>query len=212
MYEALGWSNDARKLRLFAAGCCRRLVGLLSDRVVRVLDRAERFADGEITERTLTTAWRNVSNPGSHNGSARAWAKSTVSAAISVYSVVDSLKLVTENALRSVEKRSKSVEAAAQATLLRDIFGNPFRKVAFDKEWRTDTVVALARQMYESRDFSAMPILADALQEAGCENDDILSHCRGTGPHVRGCWVVDFVLGKENPLGRAQHRRTRRCT
>ena len=80
--------------------------------------------------------------------------------------------------------------------LLRDIFGNPFRPVAFSPEWRTDTAVTLARQMYESRDFSAMPILADALQDAGCDNEEVLAHCRGPGPHVRGCWVVDLVLGK----------------
>jgi hypothetical protein len=80
---------------------------------------------------------------------------------------------------------------------LRDIFGNPFRPVAFSPEWRTDTVVTLARTMYESREFGAMPILADALQDAGCDNDDILNHCREPGTHVRGCWVVDLVLGKE---------------
>jgi hypothetical protein len=57
-------------------------------------------------------------------------------------------------------------------------------------------VVAFARQMYESRDFSPMPILADALQDAGCDHPDVLAHCRGPGPHVRGCWVVDLVLGK----------------
>jgi hypothetical protein len=74
---------------------------------------------------------------------------------------------------------------------------NPFRPVAFDPEWRTSTAVALAGQMYEARDFSAMPILADALQDAGCDNADILDHCRSPGPHVRGCWVVDLVLGKE---------------
>jgi hypothetical protein len=79
---------------------------------------------------------------------------------------------------------------------LRDIFGNPFRPVAFSSEWRTDTAITLARQMYEARDFSAMPILADALQDAGCDSEDILTHCRGDGPHVRGCWVVDLVLGK----------------
>jgi hypothetical protein len=88
-------------------------------------------------------------------------------------------------------------EADHQCRLLRDIFGNPFRPVTFSSEWRTDTVLTLARQMYASRDFGAMPILADALQDAGCENDDILNHCRGPGPHVRGCWVVDLVLGKE---------------
>jgi hypothetical protein len=81
--------------------------------------------------------------------------------------------------------------------VIRCIFGNPFRPVAVDPAWRTDTVVALARQMYESRDFGAMPILADALQDAGCTNEDVLSHCRGPGPHVRGCWVVDLVLGKQ---------------
>lgn len=80
---------------------------------------------------------------------------------------------------------------------LRDIVGNPFRPAAFSTCWRTDTAVALARQMYESREFGAMPILADALQDAGCENEDVLGHCRGEGPHVRGCWVVDQVLNKE---------------
>jgi hypothetical protein len=82
------------------------------------------------------------------------------------------------------------------ARLLTDIAGNPFRPVTFDPEWRTSTVVALAKQMYESRDFGAMSILADALQDAGCDSDDILDHCRGPGPHCRGCWVVDLVLGK----------------
>ena len=89
------------------------------------------------------------------------------------------------------------VEQSNQANLLRDIFGNPFRPVAFSPSWRTDTAVAIARQMYESRDFSAMPILADAIQDAGCDSEDMLTHCRGDGPHVRGCWVVDLVLGKE---------------
>jgi hypothetical protein len=90
-----------------------------------------------------------------------------------------------------------TAESETQAAFLRDIFGNPFRQVTFSPEWRTDTAIALACTMYESRDFSAMPILADALQDAGCDNDDVLNHCRGTGPHVRGCWVCDLVLGKE---------------
>lgn len=64
------------------------------------------------------------------------------------------------------------------------------------QSWLTSDVLALARQMYESRDFSAMPILADALQDAGCDNPDVLNHCREPGVHVRGCWVVDLVLGK----------------
>ena len=93
--------------------------------------------------------------------------------------------------------QAAATEQAAQVVLIRDIFGNPFRTTAFFPSWRTDTTSSLARQMYESRDFGAMPILADALQDAGCDSDDILAHCRGPGPHVRGCWVVDLVLGKE---------------
>jgi hypothetical protein len=75
---------------------------------------------------------------------------------------------------------------------------NPFRPIAFNPAWRTDTALSLANQMYDSRDFGAMPILADALQDAGCEDGAILQHCRDAKqPHVRGCWVVDLVLGKE---------------
>jgi hypothetical protein len=89
--------------------------------------------------------------------------------------------------------------------IVRDVFGNPFRPATIDPAWLTDDVRALARGMYASRDFSAMPILADALQDAGCDDPDILKHCRheaGAGAlvprgiHVRGCWVVDLVLGK----------------
>jgi hypothetical protein len=94
--------------------------------------------------------------------------------------------------------RSEAVqECAAQTDLLRDIVGNPFRPVTFSPRWRTSTAVAIARGMYESRDFGAMPILADALQDAGCEAEAILTHCRDAQQvHVRGCWVVDLVLGK----------------
>ncbi|MCI0699658.1 MAG: hypothetical protein L0241_01040 [Planctomycetia bacterium] len=95
-------------------------------------------------------------------------------------------------------KKGDKGERAAQADLLRNIFGpRPKSPIKLKSEWRTDTAVSLARTMYESREFSAMPILADALQDAGCDNEDILNHCRGDGPHVRGCWVVDLVLGKE---------------
>ncbi|WP_232069664.1 hypothetical protein [Gemmata massiliana] len=81
---------------------------------------------------------------------------------------------------------------------LRDIFGNPFRSVRFSPEWRTNTALALAEQIYAARDFSAMPVFADALQDAGCDNDDILNHCRSANQvHARGCWVVDLVMSRE---------------
>ena len=85
----------------------------------------------------------------------------------------------------------------SQDDVIAEVFGDPFKPVAFAPEWRTDTAVLLAKQMYDSRDFSVMPILADALQDAGCDSEDVLDHSRGPGPHVRGCWVVDLVLGKE---------------
>src|SRR5262249_29049505 len=81
------------------------------------------------------------------------------------------------------------------AHLLRDLFGNPFRPAAFAPAWRSGTSAALARTVYQGRDFSALPMLADALEEAGCDNPDVLAHCRGpTAFHVRGCWAVDLVL------------------
>jgi hypothetical protein len=88
-------------------------------------------------------------------------------------------------------------EEASQCGLLRDIFGNPFRPVAVDPAWRTSNVTVLAQAIYDDRAFDRLPILADALEDAGCDNADILNHCRQPGEHVRGCWVVDLLLGKQ---------------
>ena len=91
-------------------------------------------------------------------------------------------------------------ETNGLCSLIREIFGMhrggkmpPY----WQPHWVTDIVLSLAAQMYKARDFGAMPILADALQDAGCDSADILEHCRGPRLHVRGCWVVDLVLGKE---------------
>jgi hypothetical protein len=81
--------------------------------------------------------------------------------------------------------------------LVHEVFGDPLRPAALDPSWRTEAVIALAAGLYESRDFGPMPVLADALEDAGCSDADVLAHCRGPGPHVRGCWVVDLVLGKD---------------
>ena len=92
-----------------------------------------------------------------------------------------------------------AVERRLQCGFVRDIF-NPFRPVTIDPAWLTwndGTVVKLAESIYDERAFDRMPILADALEEASCTNADILAHCRGRGPHVRGCWAVDLILGKE---------------
>jgi len=90
----------------------------------------------------------------------------------------------------------REIETQSQAALIRDVFGNPFRPVALDPAWRTATVTSLAEAIYAERAFDRLPILADALEDAGCTNADILDHCRGPGVHARGCWVVDLVLAK----------------
>ncbi|WP_439628932.1 hypothetical protein [Gemmata sp.] len=88
-------------------------------------------------------------------------------------------------------------ERARSVARVRCIFGNPFRPVAAARGWVTPTVAAIAGGCYATRDFSPLPVLADALQDAGCDSAAVLDHLRGPGPHVRGCWVVDLVLGKE---------------
>jgi hypothetical protein len=93
----------------------------------------------------------------------------------------------------------RTEEESCQCAIIRDIFGNPFRPSILDPAWLTwhgSLLVSMARQVYDSRDFMDMPILADALEEAGCTNQDILGHCRSGCEHVRGCWVVDLVMGK----------------
>ena len=81
--------------------------------------------------------------------------------------------------------------------LIWDIYGNPFRPVSPDPRWLTPTTIDLARTVYEDRAFDRLPILADALEEVGCDSGAILAHLRGPGPHVRGCWALDLVLGKQ---------------
>jgi hypothetical protein len=84
-----------------------------------------------------------------------------------------------------------------QATIFRDIVGNALDPVAFDSRWRTDDTLGLARGIYMDRAFTRLPLLADALMDAGCADDRLVGHCRSAGPHTRGCWAVNLVLGKE---------------
>jgi hypothetical protein len=80
--------------------------------------------------------------------------------------------------------------------LVRCLFGNPFRPVA-PGPWITPATVTIARDCYDRREFSKLPLMADLLEEAGCPEQSVLDHCRRPGPHTRGCWVVDLVLGKQ---------------
>lgn len=83
-----------------------------------------------------------------------------------------------------------------QCEILRELFGNPFRRPAMDVRWFTSDVVGVARGIYSDRAFERMPILADALMDAGCEDERIIVHCRADKAHVRGCWLLDLILSK----------------
>jgi hypothetical protein len=87
-------------------------------------------------------------------------------------------------------------QAQAQCDHLREIIGDPSRPPRWAARWRSETAVALARGIAADGAFDRMPILADALEDAGCDDAEVLAHCRSDGPHARGCWVVDLVLGK----------------
>lgn len=206
-------NGSARRNRLIACACARRVWCLLADeRSRRAVETAERFVDGLAMAAELESAWAAASTEDNGGGIeeppelafnapaaaayAAAWNDQTAAVTSSVYAAC-ALGLPRNDPWLNGTKwdTDGARERLAQVALLRDIFGNPFRPIPFSPSWRTFTVVALAAGMYESRDFGAMPILADALQDAGCDIPDILDHCRG-GPHVRGCWVVDQLLEK----------------
>src|SRR5262245_52186051 len=169
-----------RKLRLFACGCCRVAWDILpDDRLRDAVQTAERFADGLATKAELAAARAAVawmtddSSPFADTlpGVRVAIDMAVAATAPQAYSAAFSMT-VTEAPLAG-----RMREAAAESylcALLRDVFGNPFRPVAFDPSWRSPTALALARRMYDDRDFGAMPLLADALQDAGCEAPDVL--------------------------------------
>lgn len=202
MLEFLKGKASDRKLRLFACACCWRVRHLFrNDAAGDALNASEQFADGLIGEDEMQLRRierhhaRNLAHPPTQAIAAASHERQVWPAEAAQFAadaVADTRAAMGEWATL------RAGEQGIQCNLVRDIFGNPFHPVTFSSEWHTDTVVSLARQIYESRDFSAMPILADALQDAGCDNDEILEHCRDASQvHIRGCWVVDLVLGKE---------------
>jgi hypothetical protein len=207
-----GRSSD-RKLRLFACGCCRRIWPLLEDRGRRAVDVAERFADGLVSvhefeeEKQASEAARGSMIV--QNESVMGWAYSAACAALfdtpvwndraAVQAASRLATCATEAAWRGWSNRTVERERQAQVALLRDIVENPYRPGWAEGEWLTwngSTVPRLAQGIYEERTFERLPILADALEEAGCQDQNILGHCRSGGEHVRGCWIVDLILGK----------------
>jgi hypothetical protein len=204
MFQLRRGFMSTRKLRLFGVGCCRRKWDYFGDeRFRQVVEVVEEYADDPDRIGAFDFARQNA---GTALASWRRRKAPRVEVALRVGEAVTNLTFTPPNLLHIASTvagvpvnstRAKLAEGGHQAQLLRDIFGNPFRPVTLDPRWQTELVVALANGIYVDRAFDRMPILADALEDAGCDiPPDVLSHCRGDGPHVRGCWVVDLVLGK----------------
>jgi hypothetical protein len=199
MINFLGEKATERKQRLLACACCRlpEVWKVLYDERSRAgIEVAERFADGQATREEFDIAAARSWDALEDGKETRTEAGSRVAAGVfgSWYGLLES---AGDGVPNNDENAALDAIAAKEPVLLRDIFGNPFRPIHVDPSWRTPTVTALARAIYTNRSFDAMPILADALEEASCTSEEMLGHCRGEGEHVRGCWVVDLLLGKE---------------
>ena len=168
---------------------------------------AERFADGRLRPDELAAAYNLACDYSNY----KRWLEYALSSTgrDDAWNAADQTFMSLRDFVDEIDHYSSSPDAgneledlgfwsgARQAVLLRDIFGNPYRPAALDPAWLTADVRALAQGIYDERAFDRMPILADALQDAGCDNDAILTHCRDAAQvHVRGCWVVDLLLGK----------------
>jgi len=198
-----------RKRRLLACACCRRIWHMLVDARSRAaVEVAEQYADGLVSREQLDAAHEQAKRADLDLNAVmtqvpreelephwKRW-KGAISAKHAS---------ATKGTGRAIDHASDAVwvdldharqERASQADLVRDIFGNPFQPVTVDLRWITSNVVDLARTVYDECAFDRLPILADALMDAGCADEQILSHCRSGGPHVRGCWVLDLILGK----------------
>jgi hypothetical protein len=215
-----------RKTHLFAVAACRRIGRYLTDpRSLRSLEVCERFADGAAGEDELEEACsraqeasyeRRPAAPGAA-ATAAFWLCSGYKIGRAVEAVPDvygyeaaiaagvlSPDPIPQEGPQAIWQHPTFRSGVAvgdriQADFLREVIGNPFRQVTLDPAWLSwngGTVQRIAQAIYDERSFERMPIMADALEDAGCDNADILAHCRSGGEHVRGCWVVDLLLGK----------------
>jgi len=190
-----------RKLRLLASGCCEKQWVLGWALYPKFLDVCEEYAEGTATFEELSAAVQPI-----YEGYGMPLG---IYENYNPHGAVDDEQIAIIMALRTLDRpavqqvisrlaRSRKGRRI-QCGIIRDIFGNPFRTTQSRRSWlswNTGTIPKLAETIYADRAFDRLPILADALEEAGCTDADILQHCRAPGPHVRGCWVVDLILGK----------------
>ncbi len=199
MLGLLGGVNE-RKFKLFAVACWRAVVlaHFEDDSKLEAIQHFERHAEGELSRRDLMERFSSGWEAGTPIYREEGFSTSFRTAFHTGMPRFD----VAEVARYAAEE--PSVGVAAVTAFLGCVFGNPFRPVCLDPAWRTPTVVALAQAAYDDRilpagtlDPDRLAVLADALDDAGCTDTDILSHLREPALHVRGCWVVDAILGKK---------------
>jgi hypothetical protein len=214
-----------RKLRLFAAVCCRRLWPLLTaGQSRRAVEVADRYADEETTEEDLYLAALGAEDVADvfARFSVTAGEQAQASAAFAALNATSAAERAADYCAANASSaayhaatadgtpsaaRRRDAERAVQSRLFRDIFGNPFRAAPAIETtwlaWNDGIVKKLAEATYEHRslpegtlDWDRLAVLADALEEAGCTDANLLGHLRGPGQHVRGCFAVDALLGK----------------
>ncbi len=192
--------SGKRKLRLFATECCRRCWDFIPDvRLKQAVEVAERFADGLADKAELANTFAAVTPLRADRTFPNATTQERVAvdlAVLSCHQVAYSTAFMMTCYANMPLAANDTAADKLLGDLLRCVFGNPFQKPAFNKKWRSETVTALASGIYADHAFDRLPILADALEEAGCDDPAMLTHLRGTGPHCRGCWVLDLALGK----------------
>ena len=203
--------TSERKLRLLACACCRQIWDLLPDpRSRQAVETAERYADGEAGPVELARA-RNKALAASDRGANRAAWAAYSAANVKASGPLENVFAAASPALArlalekvntgrvAVWEAVQTASARDQVALVREVFGNPFRPAVIKPRWLAwagGLVVQFAEGVYEDRAFDRMPVLGDALEEAGCNDEAVLRHCREGGEHVRGCWVLDLLLGK----------------
>jgi hypothetical protein len=203
--------RSERKRRLLSCAFARHALFLIPDeRYHLAVEMAERYADGiatddevRATRRVMNKAWKDRQFMEAGHHAATAVLATLNKEAVGAVHGWEAAAAARASLARPAWDRGRDEETRNQCILAHDVFGNPFRPVTIDPKWLTGNVLGLAQAVYEGRhmpegtlDLNRLAILADALEESGCDNSDILTHCRQWELHVRGCWVVDLLMCK----------------
>jgi hypothetical protein len=212
-----------RKAMLFGCGCCREVWDVLPPGARAGVAVVESAADGKAGVRQIARAEEAVvealpddgfASPGDYD---RYYAVGAVlilvdkdnieGSQVNNFAIEQAVQRVINaragmalhDKVTAARRRAEAGPRRRLAGVMRDVFGNPFRERKLPKKWLTKEVTAAAKRIYDGHAYGQLPALADALAAAGCDDEELLDHCRGREPHVRGCWAVDLILGHSYP-------------